>query len=155
MQHKNLGTGKTITKEAAGYLMCGVLSMAISWAAMLAVNAVFFGGTAYPTPVQNSVLGLANWTAGMLSAFFLTRRFVFRSDGNIVHELAKHAGSRIVTLLMEQALRQLFGAAGFDLYLTTLAVTGVSTAANYVLAKLFVFRKKSHETDPNKNAQDC
>lgn len=140
--NKKQGNGKAITKEAAGYLICGVLSMLISWAAMLAVNYACFGGTAYPTPLQNSALGLANWTAGMLSAFFLTRSLVFKSDGNMIHELAKHAGSRVATLVLEQLLRQAFGAAGLNLYIVTLLATGVSTVANYVLAKLFVFRPK-------------
>ena len=141
--NKNKNNGHAITREAAGYLVCGVLSMAISWAAMLAVNAAFFGNTAYPSPVQNLILGLANWTAGMLSAFFLTRKFVFRSDGPVPEQLAKHAGSRIATLFLEQALRQAFGAAGLNLYIITLLATGVSTVLNYVLAKLFVFRRSS------------
>lgn len=141
-QNKNTKNGNAITKEAAGYLICGVLSMAISWAAMLFVNAAFFGNAAYPTPVQNLVLGVANWTAGMLSAFFLTRKFVFRSDGPVPKELAKHAGSRAVTLALELNLRQLFGMAGMNLYAITLLATGISTALNYILAKLFVFRRR-------------
>lgn len=151
-KNKNMKNGYAITKEAAGYLVCGVLSMLISWAAMIAANAVFFGNAAYPTPFQNAVLGFANWMAGMLSAFFLTRTLVFRSDGPVPGELARHTGSRLVTLVLEFILRQAFGLMGLNLYAITLLATGVSTVVNYVLAKLVVFRKKPEQTSSNKNA---
>lgn len=151
-KNKNMKNGYAITKEAVGYLVCGVLSMAVSWAAMLAVNIIFFGNTAYPTPSQNAVLGFANWMAGMLSAFFLTRALVFRSDGPVFGELARHTGSRFATLVLEFILRQAFGLMGLNLYVITLLATGVSTAVNYVLAKLVVFRKHDGQTSSNKNA---
>lgn len=133
-------------KEAAAYLGCGIASMAVSWIAMMAVNIGFFGGVGHPGPGANAILGLVNWTAGMSSAFILTRRLVFRSDGPAVREFGRHAASRIGTLALDQAGRQLLGAAGMHVYAATAVMTVITTAANYILAKLFVFGKRRENT---------
>lgn len=132
--------GKKLAGEGARYLIAGLASMAASWAAMWLADQVLFQGTVRPSPAQNAVLGLANWTAGMLAAYLLNRKFVFRSSGPVLPEFGKHAASRLGTLALDQAVRQAAAAAGLTLYPATLAALCAVTAANYLIGKLLVFR---------------
>lgn len=127
-------------REAALYLICGFVAMGVSWAAQFAVSAVFFGSPRYPTPSQNVVLGVSNWTAGMLSAYAMNRKLVFRSDRPVGPEFVKFAVARLATLGVDLVLRQVLPAAGLDVYMTTLSVAAVITVLNYITGKLAVFR---------------
>lgn len=129
-------------KEALLYLLCGIASMAVSWACMVAVNVLAFGNAAHPTAAQNAALGLVNWVSGMWAAFILTRRFVFRSKSPVLPEFGRHALSRAWTLGMDQAVRLVLGAVGVHVYVASAASSVIVTVMNYVLAKAFVFHKK-------------
>lgn len=132
--------GKKLAGEGIRYLIAGFISMAASWAAMWLADQVLFHGTVRPSPAQNAILGLANWTAGMLAAYVLNRKFVFRSSGPVLPELGKHTVSRLGTLALDQAVRQAAAAAGLTLYPATLAALCAVTIANYAVGKLLVFR---------------
>lgn len=129
-------------REAVLYLFCGVVSSAVSWAAMFALNFAAFHGTAHPNAAQNVALGMANWTAGMLTAYALNRKVVFRSDRPVLKEFPPFAASRVWTLFVDQGGRQALSAMGLDIYIVTLAMTAVVTVLNYITGKLLVFRKK-------------
>lgn len=134
-------TGKG-ARQAVLYVACGLGSTAVSWACVAVANRALFGGVLHPSAAQNVALGSVSWLSGMLAAFFLTRRFVFRTQDPVMGELARHVKARIGTLFIEQALRQLLARAGADVFLATFLVTALSTALNYVLAKRFVFHEK-------------
>ena len=70
---------------------------------------------------------------------------MFRSDGPAGPEFARHAASRVGTLLADQALRFLFGMAGLGVYATTLAALSVTTVLNYFLGKYLVFLKNDRK----------
>lgn len=144
-----MGNTEHIGRESAAYLVCGVASMCVSWAVMLAVNHICFGGGRYPSRVQDIMLGAANWTSGMLAAFVLTRRFVFRSSLPWHRALGRHTASRIGIFFFEQMLRQALLSAGLDLYAVTLGATGLSVVVNYLAAKFFVFHEDTSDTDKN------
>ena len=46
-------------------------------------NFLLFDNTMYPTPFQNVVLSIINWTAGVIFAYFTNRKFVFKSNAPI------------------------------------------------------------------------
>lgn len=129
-------------REAVAYLICGFVSMGVSWAAQFGVSAVCFQNPRYPTPWQNFILGMSNWTAGMLTAYILNRRLVFRSHAAIGPEFLKFLVSRLGTLGVDMGLRQILPMAGLDVYAVTLLAAAVITVLNYVIGKLAVFRKK-------------
>ncbi len=127
-------------REAVLYLICGIVAMGVSWATQFLVSLICFGNPLYPSPVQNIILGLSNWTAGMLSAYVMNRKLVFRSSKPIGPEFLKFAVARLATLGVDLILRQVLPFMGLNVYITTLVVSVVITALNYITGKLAVFR---------------
>ena len=66
-------------EEIIVYLIVGVLTTIVSWAAKFIGNALLFHNTMYPTPFENAVLSTINWVTGVIFAYFTNRRFVFKS----------------------------------------------------------------------------
>lgn len=127
-------------RELLTYLASGILSMAAAWAAMFGVNFLCFGGSLYPGPVENMVLGVVNWTAGMLSAYAMNRKWVFRSAEPMGREFPKFAASRVFTFGVDQILRQVLGMLGVDLYIMSAILAVIVTVLNYAMSKTAVFR---------------
>ena len=50
-------------EEIIAYLIVGGLTTVVSWAAKFLANFLLFDNTMYPTPFQNIVLSIINWTA--------------------------------------------------------------------------------------------
>ena len=50
-------------EEIIAYLIVGGLTTVVSWAAKFLANFLLFDNTMYPTPFQNVVLSIINWTA--------------------------------------------------------------------------------------------
>ena len=92
--------GKAIYKkyeEIIVYLIVGVLTTIVAWAAKFIANAVLFDNTMYPTPFENTVLSTINWAAGVTFAYFTNRRFVFKSKEPMRKEAPKFVLSRVST----------------------------------------------------------
>lgn len=133
-------------REIIVYLIVGGLTTVISWACMFFVNIVIFGNPLYPTVAQNLVLSIVNWTAGVASAYPMNRRWVFQSkSSDIFKECSKFVAGRVATLVLEIVFRQILGALGVDVFVTTLICAILVIIGNYILSKLFVFSKKDSE----------
>lgn len=130
---------KLLARQGVRYLISGGISVCASWAAMLALNAAAYGMESHPGPAAGAMLGLANWTSGMLAAYALNRTWVFRSRRPVSREFPAFLASRLGTLAVDQVLRQAFGAAGIGLYVTTLLCFAVTTVLNYFIGKEAVF----------------
>ncbi len=132
--------------EIVVYLVVGVLTTIVSWAAKFAFNFIFYAGTAHPTAVQNFILSAVNWTAGVAFAYPTNRAWVFESkDTKIFAECAKFVLSRVSTLVLDIVVMQVLGALGMNLYAATLISAVLVIIGNYVFSKLFVFNKKKTE----------
>lgn len=129
-------------EEIIAYLIVGVLTTIVSWAAKFLANALFFHNTMYPTPVQNFILSTINWTAGVIFAFFTNRKYVFKSQAPMLKEAPKFVLSRVFTWILDIVVMQIFTALGLNLVVGTLVSAVLVTVANYVFSKLFVFQKK-------------
>ncbi len=130
-------------EEIIVYLIVGVITTIVSWACMFFVNIVIFGNPLHPTAAQNLVLSAVSWTSGVAAAYPMNRKFVFKSqNANIMQELGKFIMARISTLILELVSRQILGAIGVDVFVTTLIVAVLVTIGNYIFSKLMVFRKK-------------
>ena len=85
-------------EEIIAYLIVGGLTTVVSWAAKFLANFLLFDNTMYPTPFQNVVLSVINWTAGVIFAYFTNRKFVFKSNAPMLSEAPKFVLSRVCLL---------------------------------------------------------
>lgn len=130
-------------RELIVYVIVGGLTTLVSWAAKFAWNFIFYGGTAYPTELQAVILSTVEWVAGVAFAYPTNRRFVFQSKApEIFKECIKFVLSRVSTYLLSVGLNVLLTWLGVNVYVTTIVAAVAVVIANYVISKLFVFRKK-------------
>lgn len=129
-------------EEIVVYLIVGVMTTIVSWFCMFFVNIVIFGNPLYPTALENFVLSVVNWTAGVAFAFPTNRKFVFKSTNpKVFTELLKFITSRLFTLFLDIAIRQVLGLLGVDVFITTLISAVLVIIGNYIFSKLLVFKK--------------
>ena len=131
-------------REIIVYLIVGGLTTVISWGAKFLFNIVFYAGTAHPTSVQNFILSVVNWVAGVAAAYPMNRRWVFQSKNpHILAEASGFVASRVATLLLDIVVMQILVRLGMNFYVATVISAILVIIGNYVFSKLFVFRKKS------------
>lgn len=131
-------------REIIVYLIVGGITTVIAWGAKFLFNIVFYAGTAHPTSVQNFILSVVNWVAGVAAAYPMNRRWVFQSKNpHILAELSGFVASRVATLLLDIVVMQILVRLGMNLYVATVISAVLVIIGNYVFSKLFVFRKKS------------
>lgn len=131
-------------REFIVYFIVGCLTTLVAALARFGFNFLFFGGTAHPSFAQNTVLSIVDWVAGVAFAYPTNRRFVFQSKNpNILAESGGFVASRLATLGMDWAVTQLLGTVlGVNVYVTWFIKSVLVFVGNYVLSKLFVFKKK-------------
>lgn len=131
-------------REIIVYLIVGGITTVIAWGAKFLFNIVFYAGTAHPTSVQNFILSVVNWVAGVAAAYPMNRRWVFQSKNpHILSELSGFVASRVATLILDIVVMQILVRLGMNLYVATVISAVLVIVGNYVFSKLFVFRKKS------------
>ena len=128
-------------EEIIVYLIVGVLTTIVSWAAKFIANALLFRNTMYPTPFENTVLSTINWVAGVIFAYFTNRRFVFKSKKPMRKEAPKFVLSRVSTWILDIVVMQVLTALNINLVVASVISAVLVTIANYVFSKLFVFNK--------------
>ena len=150
-------------REIILYLIFGVLTTAVSFATyfLLFHGGVALLGEAYAWHVRVAAQ-ILQWVAGVLFAFFTNKKYVFGDTNtesrHMWHKLGEFSLSRVATLLLDTALT--FGIVALlhsiayeaislpivniplsaDLIAKCVAALFV-IVGNYVLSKLFVFRK--------------
>lgn len=134
-------------EEIISYLIVGVLTTIVSWAAKFIANAVFFNNTMYPTPFENGVLSTINWVTGVIFAYFTNRKFVFKSQEPMRKDAPKFVLSRVSTWILDVVVMQVLTAVKIDLVAATLISAVLVTVANYFLSKFFVFDKKKDKEE--------
>ena len=129
-------------EEIIAYLIVGGLTTVVSWAAKFLANFLLFDNTMFPTPFQNIVLSIINWTAGVIFAYFTNRKYVFKSHAPMLSEAPKFVLSRVSTLILDMVVMQVLTAVGVNLLIATVISAVLVIIGNYVFSKLFVFNKK-------------
>ena len=131
-------------REVLVYLIVGGLTTLVSWAAKFLWNFLFYAGTAHPTVLQNTVLSVVNWVAGVAFAYPTNRKWVFQSKNpHILAEAGGFVASRLATLGLDWLLMQLMvNVLRMNLYVATVIAAVAVVIGNYVFSKLLVFRKK-------------
>ena len=130
-------------REILVYLVVGVLTTLVSWAAKFLFNFLVYGGAAHPDGVQNTILSVVENAAGIAFAYPTNRAWVFQSKNpNLLAEAGSFVGSRLVTMLIGWLLNLLIvNVLGFSVFIGTVVASIFVVVGNYVISKLFVFKK--------------
>ena len=94
--------------------------------------------------IQLQVANIISWVAAVTFAYFTNRKFVFESKNpDMLKEASAFVGARVATLLMDMlCMFIMVTCMGLSDKIAKLVVQVIVTVANYVVSKIFVFRKK-------------
>ena len=127
-------------KEVIMYLIFGVLTTVVSLVSYYLLTLTILN------PKNGFQLLLANiisWILSVVFAYFTNRKYVFESKStNYINEITSFVGGRIATLLMDVLIMFVFVTVlHFNDKLFKLISQAVVIVANYIISKLFVFKK--------------
>lgn len=128
-------------EEILNYLIVGFLTTFVSLGTYLIfVNALFPDKSDLSIQISN----VLSWICAVTFAYFTNRIFVFKSKSQNkekIKEAIKFYSSRVASLIMDMALMYiLYSMLHIDDTISKLIVQVFVTIANYVLAKLLVFK---------------
>lgn len=127
-------------EEIVNYLIVGVLTTIVSWAAYGICKLVMDVNNA----LMMQIAVVIRWVAGVAFGYFTNRRFVFKSKNpNMLQEAVGFAGSRVVTLFLDMFVMWLLPSVlHVNDWIATFISAVLVTVMNYIFSKFFVFRKK-------------
>ena len=131
-------------KEIINYLIVGGLTTVVSMAIFYGSTWTFLGGNdAFELQVAN----VLSWVGAVLFSYFANRVFVFESkEKNIFKELMAFLSSRVVTLLLDMGTMFVLSTLLHINYnFSKIVAMVLVTVGNYVISKVFVFKKKEHK----------
>jgi Predicted membrane protein len=132
-------------EEIIVYLIVGVVNTIISLGAWFLCAYTFLDAEIV---WQNVLLGVISWVVGVVTGYFMNRKFVFKShEPNIWKEFLQFSGGRLSTWALDAVMMVVMvnlmhiheGAS--KIFVCVLVMIG-----NYIISKFFVFKK----TDPAK-----
>lgn len=128
-------------REVIVYLIVGVMTTVVSW------GAAYAGKWVLDTDItwQNTVNNAFSWMVGVLFAYPLNRKWVFKSTNpQLIKEFTGFASSRITTLILDVVIMWLtVNVIGMNYWIAKIFISSVLvTIANYVFSKLLIFNKK-------------
>ena len=127
-------------KELIRYLIVGILTTVVSLGTYFLCVRTFLNPEA---AIELQIANVISWVAAVTFAYVANRIYVFESKNqNILSEIALFFMARVGSLLMDMGIMfVLVTIMGVNDKIAKLAVQVVVTVANYILSKLFVFRK--------------
>ena len=127
-------------EEIVNYLIVGVLTTIVSWAAYALCKLVMDVDNA----VMMHIAVIIRWVAGVVFGYFTNRRFVFKSKNpDMLKEAAGFASSRLVTLFLDMFVMWLLPTIfHVNDWIATFISAVLVTVMNYIFSKFIVFRKK-------------
>ena len=136
---------KVINKETILYLVFGVLTTLVNLGVKYALLFTILNAD---NPFELQVSIIISWIVACLFAYITNRIWVFESKSkNIIMEMLKFFGARLVTLGMEMLIMYIFVTAlglNSDMWVViwTIVTQILIIIGNYVLSKIFVFKNK-------------
>ena len=127
-------------KEIINYLIFGVLTTIVSLVSyyLLTINLLDVSKV-----LELQMANVLSWFISVLFAYITNRKFVFESNNsNLVKEISSFFGSRVVTLFFDMVI-MFVGVTllkGNDKFIKIISQV-VVIISNYLLSKLFVFKK--------------
>lgn len=135
----------TKNKEVLLYLFFGVLTTAVSFITAGASKALL-EAYSFSTDIVANGSTVVSWICSVTFAYITNRIWVFESETDskkgIVSEAASFYGGRIFTLLLEMFVMWLgYSKLEFNYWVMKIAANVLVLILNYVISKLFVFKK--------------
>ena len=127
-------------KEGINYLIFGGLTTVLSLIVYYGLTWTIINPN---DPLQLQIANILSWTCGFLFAYFTNRKFVFESkSSNVLKEFFSFFISRISTLLLDMLIMFVFVTLlKYNDALFKLISQAIVIVSNYVLSKIFVFKK--------------
>lgn len=128
-------------EEIIVYLIVGVLNTIVSWVACFLVGLVLNPDISW----QNTTINVVGWIAGVVFGYFANRKYVFKSTNpKIMKEFISFTTGRISTGIMDIVIMLVtVNVFHMDYWIAKIFISSVLVMiANYLLSKLFVFKKK-------------
>lgn len=128
-------------EEIINYLIVGGLTTIVSLGSYYLVVITILDPN---NALQLQIANIFSWICAVTFAYFTNRKYVFKSENkNKLKEITSFVSSRVATLLMDMAIMFV----GVTLLhgndkIVKIIVQVVVTIGNYILSKLFVFKKQ-------------
>ncbi len=128
-------------EEIINYLIVGGLTTVVSIVSYLVCTITFCNPN---NSIELQIANIISWIIAVTFAYFTNRIFVFKSKNkNKLKEAASFVGARVATLLMDMfVMFVIVTLMGLNDLIGKCVSQVVVTIANYILSKLFVFKKK-------------
>ena len=128
-------------EEIIVYLIVGVLNTLVSWGAWFACAYTILDAQVW---WQNVALSVISWAVGVVFGYFMNRKYVFKSkEPNIKKEFLQFAGGRVSTWALDAVMMVLMvNILTINENFSKIFVSALVMVGNYLISKLFVFKKK-------------
>lgn len=129
-------------QEIIIYLIVGVMTTVVSWGACFVVEHFWLDAS---ISWQNNVINSIGWIVGVLFAYPLNRKWVFKSTNpHIIKEFTGFATSRVSTWVLDIVVMWLtVNVLNWDYWISKIFISSVLvTILNYVFSKILVFGRK-------------
>lgn len=132
-------------KEIINYIIVGGLTTVVSMALFYGSTWTFLDGN---DPIELQTANVLSWIGSVTFSYFANRIFVFESkEKNILKEFIAFVSSRVLTLLLDMGTMFLLSTVLHINYnISKIIAMVLVTVGNYVISKIFVFRKKKNKT---------
>lgn len=126
-------------KEVIMYLIFGVLTTVVNIVVYYIFNDVL--------QVHYMISNVIAWILSVLFAYITNRKYVFESNSDsIITEFTKFVGSRVSTGILDMVMMWLFvDLLQVDSMLSKIISNAFVIISNYVLSRLFVFKKEGEQ----------
>ena len=127
-------------KEVINYVIVGGLTTIVSMAFFYGSTWTFLDGN---DPFELQVANVLSWVGAVLFSYIANRLFVFESKNpKILKELTAFISSRLLTLLLDMGTMFLLSSVLHINYnFAKIVAMVLVTVGNYVISKVFVFKK--------------
>ena len=131
-------------EEIINYLIVGVLTTVVSLATYFICTETFLDPN---KKLELQIANIISWVFAVAFAYFTNRKYVFKSKNkNMLKEASSFVGSRILSLLMDMfTMFIIVSVLHLNDKIGKLVSQVIVTIANYILSKLFVFKKKENQ----------
>lgn len=127
-------------KEIINYLIVGVLTTIVALVSYYLLTTFMLDPS---KAIQLQIANVLSWCIAVLIAYYLNRKYVFESkNDNRIKEFTTFVSGRLLTLFVDMLLMFIFVTLlRINDKIAKLIVQVVITILNYIISKLFVFKK--------------
>lgn len=133
-------------EEIITYLIVGVLNTLVSWGAwFLCAFTILDAQVVW----QNVALTIISWVVGVVFGYVMNRKYVFKStDPDIMKEFLQFSGGRVSTGILDAVMMILMvNILTINESFSKIFVSVLVMIGNYLISKLFVFKKDTKATE--------